>query len=29
VRIDVDALPPTGGDLRWLAAARVLRGVKK
>jgi len=29
VRIDVEALPPTGGDLRWLMTARVLRSIKK
>jgi phosphohistidine phosphatase SixA len=29
VRIDVDALPPNAGDLRWLMPAKVLRSIKK
>ena len=29
VRIDVDALPPNGGDLRWLMTARMLKAIKK
>jgi phosphohistidine phosphatase len=29
VRIDVDALPPTGGDLRWLLTTRVLKAIRR
>ncbi len=29
VRIDVDAIPPNGGDLRWLLPSSVLRAIKK